>query len=210
VLSKLGPLGLDNEWEVAGYLAALLWDCIGEVVIAAREAMDWLRAASKVASAADLPVYWTTPAGFPVLQEYRQQEGVRITPHVGGRQVNLVVNIGGTKLDRRRQTLGISPNFVHACDASHMMLTACLAQDNGITAFAMIHDSYGTHAGRTSIMAAALRQAFVDQYSGDVLEDFRQQLADQLPPEAAADLPILPPSGDLDLALVHESAYFFA
>ena len=103
--------------------------------------------------------------------------------------MNLVVNIGGTKLDRRRQTLGISPNFVHSCDASHMMLTTCLAAENGIESFAMIHDSYGTHAGQAAILAAALRQAFVDQYSGDVLADFRQQLVEQLPPEAAEKLP---------------------
>lgn len=211
VLGKLKPLGLgEDAWEVAGYLADLLWECIGEVVIAARAAMDWLRDASKVASSADLPVSWTTPAGFPVLQEYREAEGVRIRPHVGGREVNLVVTIAGTKLDRRRQTLGISPNFVHSCDASHMMLTTCLAADNGVTSFAMIHDSYGTHAGRASILAAALRQAFVDQYSGDVLADFRQQLVDQLPPEAAEQLPPLPPYGDLDLNLVLDSAYFFA
>jgi len=155
-------------------------------------------------------VSWTTPAGFPVLQEYREEEGVRIRPHVGGREVNLVVNIGGTKLDRRRQTLGISPNFVHSCDASHMMLTTCLAAENGIESFAMIHDSYGTHAGQAAILAAALRQAFVDQYSGDVLADFRQQLVEQLPPEAAEKLPPLPPHGDLDLSLVLESRYFFA
>ncbi|MDX5515072.1 DNA-directed RNA polymerase [Stenotrophomonas sp. RG-453] len=210
VLAKMKKLGMGDDWETAEYLAALLWECIGEVVIAARAAMDWLRDASKVASSADLPVCWTTPAGFPVLQEYREEEGVRINPHVGGRKVNLVVNIGGTKLDRRRQTLGISPNFVHSCDASHLMLTTCLAAENGITSFAMIHDSYGTHAGRSALMAAALRQAFVDQYNGDVLADFRQQLIDQLPPEAAEQLPVLPPSGDLDLSLVLDSAYFFA
>src|SRR5690606_2015988 len=129
-----------------------------EVVIAARAAMDWLKEASKVASSAGMPVTWTTPAGFPVLQEYREETGVRVTAHIGGRQCNLIVNIAGTKLDRRRQTLGISPNFVHSCDASHMMLTTCLAAANGITSFAMIHDSYGTHAGNTGILAAALRQ----------------------------------------------------
>lgn len=210
VLDKFKKLGMEDDWDMASYLAALLWECIGEVVIAARTAMDWLREASKVASSAGLPVSWTTPAGFPVLQEYKEQVGQRVGVHYGGRLLNLVVAVEGTKLDRRRQTLGISPNFVHSCDASHMMLTTCLAADNGITSFAMIHDSYGTHAGRASVLAAALRQAFVDQYSGDVLADFRQQLVDQLPSDAAERLPPLPPHGDLDLNLVLDSAYFFA
>lgn len=210
LLKEMKGSELGDDWEVAAYLASILWEAIGEVVVAARAAMDWLRDVSKIASSADLPVSWTTPAGFPVLQEYRAEEGVRIRPHVGGREVNLVVNIGGTKLDRRRQTLGISPNFVHSCDASHMMLSVNLAVANGITSFAMIHDSYGTHAANAGILAAALRQAFVDQYSSPVLENFRTEISGQLPPEVAEKLPPVPPSGSLDLSAVLDSPYFFA
>lgn len=210
LLAKLVEENIGDDWELASYLADILWESIGEVVVAARAAMDWLKGAAKVAAAGDHPVMWTTPAGFPVLQDYREAIGTRINPHVGGRKVNLVVNIAGTKLDRRRQTLGISPNFVHSCDASHMMLTACTALANGITNFAMIHDSFGTHAGNTEVLAASLRHAFVQQYTPDVLGNFRQELSDQLPPEIAADLPILPETGSLDLSAVLESAYFFA
>jgi len=209
VLSELKDAGLD-DWDLAVYLTGILWECIGEVVIAARAAMGWLREASKVASSADLPVGWTTPAGFPVLQEYRAMEGIKIRPHVAGKQTQITVAVEGSTLDRRKQTLGISPNFVHSCDASHMMLTTNLAVENGVNAFAMIHDSFGTHAGNTSVLAAALRQAFVDQYSIDVLEDFRRQLEEQLPPEVATKLPPLPAKGTLDLNLVLDSGYFFA
>ena len=73
-----------------------------------------------------LPIAWTTPAGFPVLQEYREDLGKVCNVHVGGKRVQLVLVMDGTKLDRRRQGLGISPNFVHSCDASHLMLTTCL------------------------------------------------------------------------------------
>lgn len=207
---QLKDHGLGDDWKLADFLASILWESIGEVVVAAREAMDWLKAAAKVAASNDHPVTWTTPAGFPVLQDYRELLGTRIRPHVGGKVVNLVVTITGTKLDRRRQTLGISPNFVHSCDASHMMLTTCIAMDNGVADFAMIHDSFGTHAGNTETLAAALRAAFVMQYDGDVLGSFRQELNDQLPANIAADLPELPSTGSLDLNAVLESAYFFA
>lgn len=210
VLGKLTERGVSSDFHVATYLASVLWKCIGEVVIAAREAMDWLKEASKVAASADLPVRWTTPAGFPVLQEYRVDSAKRVKVHMGAKLVYISCSIDGTKLDRRRQTLGISPNFVHSCDASHMMLTVNVAADEGITAFAMIHDSYGTHAGNAGIMAAALRQAFVDQYDSDVLGTFRTELAEQLPPEIAADLPPIPDFGDLDLNAVLDSRYFFA
>lgn len=199
-----------KDKEGAAYLAGVFWDCIGEVVVAARQAMDWLRDAAKVASASDHPISWQTGAGFPVLQEYKEEVGRRVDLHVGGRRIQLTLNSDTDKLDRRRQALGISPNFIHSQDASHLMLTVNVARHNGITSFAMIHDSYGTHAGRCDTLAASLRQAFVDQYSGDVLGDFKRELEAQLPPEVAAELPPLPPMGTLDLQLVHSSEYFFA
>jgi DNA-directed RNA polymerase len=210
IVDKCKKLGLDDSRERAGYLADILWEAIGQVVVAAREAMDWLKDAAKVAAKGDMPVSWTTPAGFPVLQEYRQPTAEIIKTHVSGRVVNISRNFDGTKLDGRRQALGISPNFVHSCDAAHLKLTVCTALDNDITDFAMIHDSYGTHAANTDVLAASLRAAFVEQYTREVLTDFRDELAAQLTPELAEKLPELPLCGDLDLSLVEQSAYFFA
>jgi DNA-directed RNA polymerase len=210
VESNARKQGLSPSGDNCKYLAGVLWKAIGEVVVAARHAMDWLKQAAKVASAADAPIHWTTPAGFPVLQEYRCDIARRVEVHIGGKRMEITRTIEGTKLDPRRQGLGISPNFVHSCDASHMMLTLNIALENGITSFAMIHDSYGAHAGKAGILAASLRQAFLEQYSADVLGNFRQELIDQLPPEIASEIPELPPSGDLDLSLVLDSLYFFA
>lgn len=210
VLVNARKEGLKPTDDACKYLAGVLWDCIGQVVVAARHAMDWLKDAAKVASKSDAPIYWTTPAGFPVLQDYREAAAARQKVHMGGKEIDISRAVTTSQLDSRRQALGISPNFVHSCDASHMMLTVVCGLDNGLTSFAMIHDSYGTHAGRSAIMAAALRQAFIDQYCGDVLQMFRDTLAAQLPPEAAEKLPELPPTGDLDLNAVHDSLYFFA
>lgn len=210
IVEKCKKLGLDDSRDRASYLGDILWEAIGQVVIAAREAMDWLKDAAKVAAKGDMPVSWTTPAGFPVLQEYRIGSGQSIQTYVAGRKVDITRNVEGTKLDGRRQALGISPNFVHSCDAAHLKLTVCTARDNGITSFAMIHDSYGTHASDTDVLAASLRAAFVEQYRREVLTDFRDELAAQLEPELAEKLPELPPCGNLDLSLVEQSAYFFA
>jgi len=210
LMEKMGNARDKGAHEEASYLAGVLWDSIGQVVIAARVAMDWLKASAKVAAKGDMPVSWTTPAGFPVLQEYRESIAERIRAHVGGRAMDISRNVEGTKLDSRRQALGISPNFIHSCDAAHLMLTVCTALENGIADFAMIHDSYGTHAADTDVLAASLRAAFNEQYSREVLTDFRNELADQLPAEVAVELPELPPNGDLDLSLVEKSLYFFA
>jgi DNA-directed RNA polymerase len=71
-------------------------------------------------------------------------------------------------------------------------------------------DSYGTHACDTDTLAECLREAFIEQYSQDVLENFRKEVLDQLPVELRAEVPPVPPKGTLDLEAVKESRYFFA
>ena len=46
-----------------------MYDALGEVVVAARQAMDWLKEVSQVAAQDLLPVWWTSPAGLPVSVE---------------------------------------------------------------------------------------------------------------------------------------------
>lgn len=200
----------ETRSEDAAYLAEKNFEAIGNVVVAARLAMDWLKDAAKVAASTELPVKWVTPAGFLAVQDYRDDEGEAVDFVVLGRRYQLTLVKTGTKLSSRKQALGISPNFVHSLDAAHLMRTVLFCQQDGMRDFAMIHDSYGVHAGNASRLRDNLREAFVDQYSLPVLEQFRDQLKDQLPEDKHKELPELPPMGTLDLELVKQSEYFFA
>ena len=192
------------------YLANVLHDALGQVVVAARTAMDWLKEVSRVAARDGLPVTWTTPAGFLVMQDYRMLEGRRVQMLVDGRKLQLLLQIEGETIDPRRQAQGIAPNYVHSLDAAHLMRTVAMAHDRGMLSFAMVHDSYGTHAGNAGALHVILREAFVEQYSGDVLGQFLRDIAERLPPELVAKLPPPPPQGSLDLGSVRNSDYFFA
>ena len=75
---------------------------------------------------------------------------------------------------------------------------------------AMIHDSFGAHACDTDDLSRILRETFVEQYEGDILRDFYDQLHEQLGEELAAELPEPPSSGDLDLGQVLSAQYTFA
>lgn len=204
--------GVDSKHRAsdAGYLAACNFEAIGEVVVAARLAMDWLREAAKVAASNKLPVRWVTPAGFLAVQDYREELGERMAFTVLGKRYRLTVARTGDKLNSRKQALGISPNYVHSLDAAHLMRTVLFCVADGITDFAMIHDSYGCHAGHASRLRDNLRHAFVEQYSEPVLQKFRDELAEQLSLELRDELPPLPPMGTLDLQQVKHSEYFFA
>lgn len=202
-----------DNYRAARYMADVIWDALGGVVVAARTAMDWLQTVATIAAEADVPLRWTSPIGLPVLQAYREAKTERINVFVGGKRVRFDLKAEGSTLSRRRQASGIAPNFVHSLDASHLLSTVNLATENGIHHFAMIHDSFGTHAAKTSLLNAVLRESFVAQYSQPVLETFRDEIVAQLQlvkPELVDRIPPLPKTGNLDLEAVKRSDFFFA
>lgn len=213
LFAEAKKLGLDlgpEPFDACIYLSNVVYHAIGTVVVAARQAMDWLQEAARVVAKNGLPVRWTAPQGFVVLQDYRVQRGRQVRVTLGGRPALLTLNVDTDRVDSRRQALGISPNFVHSCDAAHLMHTVVLCVGEGIKSFGMIHDSYATVAADAEALSRLLRQAFVEQYSGDVLGKFRAELIEQLPPELVEELPEMPERGALDISCVLGSDYFFA
>lgn len=210
VLSGRDP----REWEATGsdcqYLAGVNYRAIGQVVVAAREAMDWLKEVARVASQTGKAIKWVAPSGMLVVQNYREVLGQRVETHMTGTRTQLMLTMEGDKLDRRKMSMGISPNFVHSLDAAHMVATVTAGLEKGLASFAMVHDSYGTHAGNIDVLAVTLRETFVQQYQGDLLGDYRAQLIAQLPEGLAVDVPPCPQMGNLEVAQVLNSHYFFA
>ncbi|TAJ37535.1 MAG: T3/T7 RNA polymerase [Brevundimonas sp.] len=202
-------MGADN-YKAAMYLSHVLWEAISEVVSAASEAMAWLRDVAKIASEASQPVWWTTPMGLPVLQAYRASSSKQIDIHWGGRRIQPVLRQDSDTIDKRAQANGIAPNFVHSLDAAHLQRVVNACADAGIRHLALIHDSFGTHAANAGLLSRLLRSTFVEQYTPNVLEQFRQELIRQLPADLAARVRPIPPLGSLDLSVVEESAYVFA
>lgn len=203
-------LGGADNYAASVWLSHVLFEAIEQTVTAAAKAMDWLRAAAKVAGEEGLPLWWDTPMGLPILQEYRQSEGQRLNVHWAGRRLRLTVNVTGKKLDKRSQANGVAPNFVHSLDAAHLQAVALRCKHEGIDHLAMIHDSFGTHAADTDRISAILRDTFVEQYQGDVLGDFYRELKGQLSEEQAEKLPEPPKAGSLDLNAIREAAFAFA
>lgn len=196
-------------WRAAAFLGQLIWDCVGEVVVAARGAMDWLQAVAKIASKEGLPVIWTAPTGLKIMQEYTTAEQKRLELTFQKVRMQLAIDVSTQKIDKRKQSSGIAPNWVHSMDAAHMQLTVARCHDEGIRSFSLIHDSYGTHAGNSWALAQYLREEFVRMYSDhDILAEFKEEIGAMLP--AKTKLPTLPPKGSLDLAQVLESPFFFA
>ncbi len=201
----------DEAFPAATYLARHIWTSIGEVVVAARAAMDWLQKTASIAASEGLPVNWRTPCGFPVLQSYYDMREREVETRIGNKlRVYHILQEETDKLDRRRQASGISPNFVHSMDAAALMLSVRRAMACGITHFGMVHDSYGTLAADMDAMAVCLREAFVELHETDVLQEFRESILAGLSEKNQQEVPPCPPKGTLELSAVKQSLYFFA
>ena len=212
--------------QCARYMANLIWDAVGQVVVKAVEAMKWLQTAAKLLAAEVkckktseilkpcMPVFWVTPDGFPVWQEYMVPEQRRMDLMFHGTiRFTATVNVRDTdKIDGRKQESGIAPNFVHSKDGSHLRKTVVHAATKyGVTFFALIHDSFGTIAAKAGSMFKAVRETMVDTYEfNDVLADFREQFLDQLHETQLDKLPPIPEKGSLNLREILNSSFAFA
>ena len=208
----------DGVFNASLFLAPLVWEAIGEVVVAAREAMGWLKQVAKVVGKSDLPVTWKTPDGFPVRQAYYATKQKEVRLKMAGTAALLVIRDeklhDKTKqpvIDRRRQEQGVSPNFVHSCDGTALRMYVVAAKAAGIGSFAMVHDSFGCVAADYDNMQDHLRDSFVALYENhDVMEDLLTNLTPSMPEGAASELPVVPQKGTLNLEAVKNSAFFFA
>jgi DNA-directed RNA polymerase len=198
----------EREFPASVYLAQHVWSSINETVIAAKTAMDWLQACAKELAAKNLPIMWTTLDGLPVMQNYPDMKKRRLKTKFGDKLVYLTVQEANkNKLDRRRQGAGVSPNHTHANDSCHLRMTVNLAADNGVTHFAMIHDSFGCHASDIEMLAACTRETFLWMYhENNPLQSFKDECEATL----GATLPDLPKKGNLDITQVIHSEFFFS
>lgn len=200
----------EHGWRAAGLMARLLWEAVNGTVVRAAMAMEWLQQVARIVSKAGRRVSWKTPLGFLVEQGYvKTSEELVRTSFAGNERIRLTLPADSTKPCSRKNASAVSPNFVHALDASHLMLTVARAPD--IRNWALIHDSFGTLPSRTQSLFLYVRVAFMELYtSHDVLEEFRDQMLLDTQDKKRLDLPHTPPRGQLNLHAVLQSRYCFA
>ena len=121
-----------------------------------------------------------------------------------------ILKVDTDQIDHQRQVRGITPNFIHSLDASHLMMTVNRCAGEGIGHLATVHDAFATHACHAGKLSKIVRETFVELYKTNWLEEFREQIAKQLPKALAAELPPTPPQGCLDIGDVLKAKLAFS
>lgn len=200
----LGITESTDLWPHCKFLAKHIYDAIGKVVISSRHGMDWLQEVARLHNKNQMPILWTLPTGFIVKQRYEKSLVKKIKTVINGQVASLFAATGdGHKIDNNRQTNGIAPNFVHSMDACHLMKTVIKAHDeHDIDSFAVVHDSFGTHACDIERLGIVIRETFVDMYKEDVLKKFKD--------EQKIVLTDIPEYGNLNIDEVINAEFFFS
>lgn len=156
---------------------------------------------------------WSTPCPFSHCSQdkrWKPTKEQRVETSLAGERKVLSIREETLKPDTRKAANSISPNVVHSLDASHLMLTVANADEAGIHSFALIHDSFGTHAGKTEEFYDIIRSSMIELYADDVFNILRDEFMRQVHPDKHDDFPVLPSHGTLDPNVVMESLYCFA
>lgn len=199
-VEKPPQIALADYGAAANFLSHVVWSAIGETVIKAREAMEWLKGWAVHAAKNGHRIEWTTPTGLLVRSEYATENMIRVESVAFKSRIALY-RPDPSKPDLRRIANAVAPNFVHSLDASHLTRVLNAAHRKGMTV-AAIHDDFGTHAADTAEFSRIIREEFVRMYEDATI---LQALAD------ATGYTVPPPQpGLLDLNNVLDSRYFFA
>ena len=212
------PFG--DEWAeqkaASRYLAGRIHASIEKIVHRPAMAMEFLQEWAKLMAHEGKPLEWVTPVGIPWSNRYHDWniERVRLWMHDGGVKKPLQVRIATTMqkdIDKSRAANGVAPNFVHACDAAHLLLTVNNAVKAGIKHFALVHDSFGAPPARAEEFQHIIRETFVEMYEKhDVLTELHEQAKFALSEHNSKELPSVVERGGLNIREVLSASYAFA
>lgn len=193
-------------YKACTFLARHIWDAIGSRIGAARTCMGFLQACARTMSNHGLPLRWTSPSGFPVLQRYTHWESKRIRTSIGDTVRLTRYREDLATIDVAKQSAGVSPNFVHSIDAALLARAVVIAKDRKVRSFGTVHDAYFTLAADAPRMARALRESAATTFQDDLLARFRAELASDLGDRCL--LPAVPEFGDFNSQEVLDSQHF--
>ena len=213
IVRELNERGTTHEFgedlfKATAYLTPIVWESINDVVVKAREIMEYLKTIARLVASENLPVCWTTPLGFPVQMLCYKKESKRVKTKMGDSIVKLSIASETDVIDKRRVAQSCCPNLIHSLDSSVLLLGVVKAKEAGVDNFSMIHDSFGCTAPENKIMATAVREAFVEIYRNDVLLNWSNEMKAMLSEKNLKKFPKMPSKGNLDLDEVLKSVFF--
>jgi DNA-directed RNA polymerase len=202
------PFGLEMYRPVA-FLGKIIWESIGDVVGSAQRGMDFIRACMAVLIDNDVTPHWMTPIGFPVRMRYENYDVVTVSTRIGAKAKVLSLRQENGTQSKRKALNGGPANYIHSLDGFGGLLghTINLCAANKVNHLGSVHDQIMCLSSDYLTVSSCVREATVDIFSRDLLNEFRQGVLTMLP--SSVILPEVPEYGSLDVSKVRDSDYYF-
>ena len=145
---------------------------------------------------------WKTPSGFKVhYKNFHALDG-KIKGSIDGQRITHVVKVNTTHPDIRGFVCGVSPNYIHSMDASHMSIV--ISEWAGD--FGAVHDSFSTHACEVDDLLLKAKEVFIRIYDVD---NYYNEIKKIVSDDTQLDVE-QPKLGGLNIGDIYDSEYFFA
>lgn len=195
--------------EIIKFAAETVWQAISEVVIAATEAMRWIKtAARQYAKESGMPyLQWMAPSGFLARINKFDKVDCMVDTVLDGKRMRMRYVKHGANLCPSSMSTSTPPSFVHSLDAAHLVLTMEEASRMGVTHLGVVHDSFSAHAADMELLNETIRVKFHEIYTEcDPLSLLKEAFEEG----CEESLPELPKKGSLDIDEVLQSTFFFS
>lgn len=238
-MSDFGLRGAINEWfedsdfasayfgfnpklrnSAVTYMVKILKQAFAAELPRAEAFMNWMRTVTGKVSELQRPIDWTTYLTLPIRHARVVQEETKEIITNLDKVLKKKTKPRAREFKRDTDVINkegaqnaVIAHFVHAQDATHMMMTTLAAKAAGINSLRMVHDSFATHACDMDAFSAIIRQTFVELYTQeDAVERFYVNAKRELMAYGGepSDIPDIPERGTLDVREVLESRYFFS
>ena len=145
----------------ADYLASTLMSIFYCLYPEFRTLMKYLEGLSRSIGA---PLVWSSPSGFPVLQNYYKIKTKRVKSLLFGRIRAFNYRDETSEIDKTKMGRAFIPNFIHSMDAAVMHIALSRLD---VSCVATIHDAFCTHASDVPQLLQVLRDTNADVFGGD-------------------------------------------
>ena len=149
-------------------------------------------------------ITWVTPSGFYVIYESYGTRRLECKGTIKG--VGRIKHRGVEDTEfpnARGYASGISPNFTHSMDGSHLAIVV----DNWDYDFAGVHDAFATHAPHVDDLLYVTKEVFITMYDYDNFYDYIEGTLLSSTEGLTVEQPLI---GKLNIEDVRDSDYFFA
>lgn len=199
----------------ADWMGKQVWDSMDEALRIPMMFMDWVQECAGVLAKNNLPLKWESPIGMQCVQSPFKWETERTKVNILGKMMKPVVRVPTREINKPKAESSSSPNVIHSCDASHLMLTTLYCIRRGIYKFAMVHDSFGCHPEDAQVLLDCAKETWNVIYSEDIMDKWYTSWCEQLDKkrkrfDVKGKIPEPPKLGTLDPKEVINSDFFFA